>query len=511
MKILRQTTNQNLLINSEQDFRTDLGWEENLMQFEDEVLNQVINPIENYDTVRYIHQPYTFCEGATQSDIWFYFYFLTGTTYVQDYTAVNITPQENEHLLPQSTKSFFRLELFKTPNIFDTNGNVVGYESPTRVNRKLVFAKNLSLPNGEKFFLTTLNGYIHVPIFTGSNYRNKENMYMFWFADESVLTETNLSGTTTGTTFFMTAKFYDASTGDILDFTNDIYSSDHTINEATDMYYQVDFYKPDRTYVVYKYNGTKGDRIGTTSCDSLNPIKFYEKGGGNLLLITPTPTPTPSSTSTTQNTPTPTPTPTSTPPNSYGLYSYSLSSGSTYLEACSNHSIHTDTYWINNGGSLQIGNSLCQNANCLTPALDGYYSDGTNWYQVSGGAGAITFGGSCTQTEITTITVGGAHCRIMGSCSDNGTCAMRFSIVFANGRPAGSQITINEILVNNASVGITIDDGTANGAYLDYTENNNAGSITFKLTLKTLGGSYICDSGNVTLSHQSYYEYVSSC
>ena len=40
--------------------------------------------------------------------------------------------------------------------------------------KKLVFAKNLSLPVGEKVFDPVLNGHLHIPIFTGSNYRNKE-------------------------------------------------------------------------------------------------------------------------------------------------------------------------------------------------------------------------------------------------------------------------------------------------------------------------------------------------
>ena len=275
MIIRRQVTDQNLVINTEQDFQADLGWESNLMQFEEEVLKDIVNPIENYETVRYIHSPYS---GITsnindkQTDIWFYFYFIgSGGTYVQDYQAVGISNQENEHLLPQSTKSFFRLELFKTPGT--VTNNVLTCEPPTRQNRKLVFAKNLSLPIGEKVFDPTLRGHLHIPIFTGSNYRNKENMYMFWFADESVLTETNLSGSTTSNTFFMTAKFYDAENGDKLDFTNECRSTGYTVNEARDMYYQVDINKVDYSYKIYQYSGgTKGSQVGTIS----SPIKFYE-------------------------------------------------------------------------------------------------------------------------------------------------------------------------------------------------------------------------------------------
>jgi hypothetical protein len=197
-------------------------------------------------------------------------------------------------------------------------------------------------------FYNPLNGYIHLPVFRGSNYSNKENMYFFWFQDESVLTETNLSGTTTSNTFFMTAKFYNAKEGTILDFTNDSYGTGHTITEQNDMYYQVDIDKTDYSYQVYFYNGeVKCEEVGLTN----KPIMFFERGGGvapnNILYhicsnvtptptptvtptsVTPTPTPTitptPTSSAAVGSTPTPTPTntttPTPTPTNAYELYS----------------------------------------------------------------------------------------------------------------------------------------------------------------------------------------------
>ena len=59
MEILKNNTNLNIVINTEQNFRTDLGWQENLAEFEKEVLEDIINPAKNYETVRYIHKPYT--------------------------------------------------------------------------------------------------------------------------------------------------------------------------------------------------------------------------------------------------------------------------------------------------------------------------------------------------------------------------------------------------------------------------------------------------------------------
>lgn len=303
MKIRKSNIDQNIIFNSETDFQTNLGWQDNMKEFETEILNDIINPIENYETVRYIHSSYTCDSGIQQSDIWFYFYFIDSNgqyTNGLDYSLVGIDVNENAKMLKQSTESFFRLEFFKTPLSGTT------YEPPTRQNRRLVFAKNLSLPLGEKYFYTPINDNIFVPVFTGSNYRNKENMYFFWFQDESVLTETNLSGSTTGNTFFMTAKFYNAKDGTIIDFANGLYSNTQEINEAYDMYYRVDIDKTNYSYQIYPYSGdTISTRIGT----SCNPIKFYEKGG--TLPVTPTPTPTNTPTKTTTPTPTVTPTTTS--------------------------------------------------------------------------------------------------------------------------------------------------------------------------------------------------------
>jgi hypothetical protein len=307
MKIIKNSNDINLVLNVETDFLTNLGSEENLQQFEGEVLDEILNPIENYEIIRFIHEPYLVGTGTTlnQCDIWFYFYFLNNGSYVQDYAPQGISSKENELMLKQSTESFFRLEFYKTPGT--VTNNVLTCEPPTRVNRKLIFSRNLTLPLGEKMFFNTLNGYVHLPVFNGNNYRNKENMYLFWFEEENVFDETNLSGTTTGNTFFMTAKFYNAKNGSIVDFTNSGYTQNHEVEEEKDMYYQVDINRTNHTYKIHNYiGGSKGDRVGTVSGTTINAVKFYEKGGGTTTISQTTLTPTPTQTPT--KTPTPTPT-----------------------------------------------------------------------------------------------------------------------------------------------------------------------------------------------------------
>lgn len=262
MEILRKNSDQNLIVNPNQMFKTDLGWTDNAEMMENEILYQIINPTENYETVRYVHSPYTSGLGVNQTDIWFYFYFLDGTnsyTNGLDYNHAGITYQENAKMLKQSTESFFRLEFYKTSND----------EAPTNLNRRLVFAKNLSLPLSEKQFYLTLNDYIFVPVFMGSNYRNKENMYFFWFSDDTAFDETNL----TGNTFYMTAKFYNSKDGSVIDFTNKSLNSGTTVNEVNDLYFKVIIDRTDFSYQIFRFDGTIGTRIG----ESNDPIKFYER------------------------------------------------------------------------------------------------------------------------------------------------------------------------------------------------------------------------------------------
>lgn len=268
MKILKNDLAKNILLNEETTFKMDLGWEENMRDYEKEVLKTIINPTENFETIRYTHKPYFSSNNIEQTDIWFYFHFYNGNpsdpyTGGLDYQYAGITPQENQLLLRQASQSFFRLEFYKVPS----------GETPNRINRKLVFSRNLSVPLGEKVFYTELNEYIHVPVFVGSNYRNKENMYLFWFQDDTVLNGSIYSGET----FYMTARFFNTKYGSIYGFTNKPEIPNAPINEDTDLYYEVIIDKSDYTYNIYQYDGVTGNRVGQTG----TPIHFYETIGGD--------------------------------------------------------------------------------------------------------------------------------------------------------------------------------------------------------------------------------------
>lgn len=93
-------------------------------------------------------------------------------------------------------------------------------------------------------------------------------------------------------------------------------------------------------------------------------------------------------------TPTPTPTVTQTPTQTFAWYTYSLGTGETTNAACIAFSSSPQTIYgsIAGGVGPNIGEFLYQTAGRpLTDVVpDGYYSNGTAWFQVTGGLGEVT-------------------------------------------------------------------------------------------------------------------------
>jgi len=93
-------------------------------------------------------------------------------------------------------------------------------------------------------------------------------------------------------------------------------------------------------------------------------------------------------------TPTPTPTNTQTPTSTFAWYTYSLGTGGTANDACLAFSASPQTIYgsIAGGVGPNVGEYLYETAGRpLTDVVpNGYYSNGTAWYQVTGGLGQIT-------------------------------------------------------------------------------------------------------------------------
>ena len=100
--------------------------------------------------------------------------------------------------------------------------------------------------------------------------------------------------------------------------------------------------------------------------------------------LTPTPTNTPTNTQTPTNTPSPTPTRT--------YYQYSLGTGLTENDACVDFSGAPNTIYgtVSGGIGPNVGEFLYYDSGLSIPVINGYYSNGTAVFQVTGGLGQIT-------------------------------------------------------------------------------------------------------------------------
>ena len=89
---------------------------------------------------------------------------------------------------------------------------------------------------------------------------------------------------------------------------------------------------------------------------------------------------------------TPTPTFTPTPTQTIGYYQYSLGTGSTANLACIDFSGSPNTIYgsVAGGPGPNTGEFLYFNTGLTVPVIDGYYSNGSAVFLVSGGLGEIT-------------------------------------------------------------------------------------------------------------------------
>jgi hypothetical protein len=146
------------------------------------------------------------------------------------------------------------------------------------------------------------------------------------------------------------------------------------------------FYTTSTGNVTYDMTGFYSDGTSVTQID----VNGFQVGSFNLCDSLATPTPTPSSTTT----PTPTPTVTQTPTQTFAWYTYSLGTGATANDACSSFSSSPVTIYGSVAGGIgpNVGEYLYETAG--RPLSDvvpnGFYSNGTATFQVTGGLGQIT-------------------------------------------------------------------------------------------------------------------------
>jgi len=77
---------------------------------------------------------------------------------------------------------------------------------------------------------------------------------------------------------------------------------------------------------------------------------------------------------------------------------------SVFFTACTNYTASPQTFYSTVGSTLIVGTILYDNIGLTSLSSNGYYSDGTNWWRITLGDGAISSTGACATTTTTTST-----------------------------------------------------------------------------------------------------------
>jgi hypothetical protein len=243
-----------------------LGLDMAIDEYETQMITEVIGVGRDFEVSRFAHAP---ASGTTDNtEVNYEFYFYSGgplseiTSWSIDYMNEGFTPQDLYYYNNNFANSFFKLDFYDTPDEKrQTNYLTViiptqqGLKMDTQMQRNVVSVKK------PKFILDYVG--------------DKEGFFLYWLKKRTFL---DLD------TFYMTAKFYNAKTGqftkmmtgkgvDPLDDTNGPQSDledglRYNFDNTQFFYYTVKLDYPSQTYQVLN---TFGQRMGTNI-----PIKWYE-------------------------------------------------------------------------------------------------------------------------------------------------------------------------------------------------------------------------------------------
>jgi hypothetical protein len=291
----------NIPINLETKF--DITGQEDLIEkFSDDVLQDIINPVKDYEVSKFIHNyddsgdnglyiAASFIDKSGESPFWIDEYYPQGF-------------EERELVLFSNAvkNSFFKLDFFDTTSrekqklqltkiipIYLSNLSIydADYDGIADYEDDMVdidgdgvddnTAGGVSGPNeqdyidefGDRFEdsskLTRIDvGTYIVPNIYSNNVKNNEVSDLFVFKSLS---------TKPFNEFYMSCRFFNAKTGDVVRMTNDPLV-DSGINPKKDFYYKVKLDRQKLTYEIYDYSdGVEGERVGDSED---NPLMFYQ-------------------------------------------------------------------------------------------------------------------------------------------------------------------------------------------------------------------------------------------
>lgn len=240
----------NIPIQSNWDFE---GLDDAVDQYETNAIKEVLGLPYDFEVDRFSHDVYN--EGDTSINYTFYFYSGGSLSDVSgwqnSYLGEGFTVQDVFYFSNKFTKSFFKLDF---------------YDTVDDKKQKNYFTVIIPTQQGGKMEINM--GYdvvsINTPKYTLDYVGDKEGFFLYWLK--------NLEFTPIKT-FYMTAKFYNAGTGQFTKMMNNpqstVIGNKYDFDALKYFYYKVDLDYDNITYKVFDMN--TGLRVGTNV-----PIKWYE-------------------------------------------------------------------------------------------------------------------------------------------------------------------------------------------------------------------------------------------
>ena len=264
--VIRQDGFDNKQVNIPVELKWDyLGLDLAIEEYEKNIITEVIGVGRDFEISRFAHAPATGTTNNTEINYEFYFYSGGSLNDINNwrvnYLSEGFTPQEVYYYENNFSNSFFKLDFYDTPDE-KKQVNYLTVLLPTQQGLKMDAQMQRTLVSIKK------------PEFILDYVGDKEGFFLYWLKKRTFL-DIN--------TFYMSAKFYNAKTGQFtrmmtgggsnsLDDTNGPQALMNTNKYAFDstqyFYYTVKLDYPTQTYQVLN---TYGQRLGTNL-----PIKWYE-------------------------------------------------------------------------------------------------------------------------------------------------------------------------------------------------------------------------------------------
>jgi hypothetical protein len=262
--VIRQDGATNKVVNIPVQLNWDyLGLDMAIDEYEVDMITQVIGKGNDFEITRFPHAPETGTTDNTQVNYEFYFY--SGGSMTDEnnwrinYMSEGFTPQELFYYSNNFTNSFFKLDFYDTSD-----------------EKRQINYLTIILPTQQGLKMDALMQRTPVtikkPDFVLDYVGDKEGFFVYWLKKRTFL---DIS------TFYMSAKFYDAQTGQFVKMMNmpqsSISGDKYSFDSSQFFYYRVELDYEKHNYQVFNINDNQHIYDATYQrAGTLVPIKWYE-------------------------------------------------------------------------------------------------------------------------------------------------------------------------------------------------------------------------------------------